>query len=145
MFVYILIVVFTVWVIFSECKDLYCPNGGQESLGVLIKECTDGNGCHITRSKPGTSDTKQQLRDKIEYGLNLPSHCVYWRRSYLVGLLVSLIIGYVVLAKLLPERELVICLIIVTALLYFSYSYYAFHHDKHVYNNIRESVRMLDQ
>lgn len=144
MIVYVLIIVFTVWVLFSECKDLYCPNGGQESLGSLIKGCNDGNGCHIVRSRPIGTDTEEQLRDKIEYGLNLPSHCVYWRRSYIMALIIVILIAYVLLGELISERDLLICLIIVAALLYFSYSYYAYHHDKHIYNNIRDAVKRLN-
>lgn len=145
MFIYILIIVFTLWVILSELKDLYCPDGGAHPLASYMADCRDGEGCHIKRSCPSDDDSPKNLREKIQYGIEINKHTVFWRRSYLSGLLISLLTGYMYVDGLPDEKNLLITLIIATMIIYFTYSYYNFHHGKHIQKNMTECVERLSK
>lgn len=127
----------------AEHLDLNCPYPNSKPNEC----CGDGCGMAYRGSKPYHDDDLNTLFRKIKIATRTEERTVKWRRSYMLAwiilILVWLTIFYPTYQKLPDYSTLIMFLFIATMVIYYSYSYYQFHHYDAPYRYIRESVDII--
>lgn len=141
----------------AEFLDLHCPypSASKEEC------CGDGCGMAYRGSKPDIHDDNHTLLDRINVASRTEERTVKWRRSYMLAWVIFILIWLAVfyreslfknseglasssgLGGWPPYHTLIIFLFITTMVIYYSYSYYEFHHYDAPMRYIRESTQLL--
>lgn len=134
------------WVAYkAEWKDLHCPN-----VDISSGLCKPyGSGMAYAGSKPNKKDNVSDLLDKIEVASHTEEMTVKWRRSYMLAFFIGLAIWFFVIYpsdRRLPKfYEWGLMLFISMMIIYYSFSFYFFHHYSAPYAYIQESVDLVRQ
>lgn len=133
---YIMVAIFVVWVLWNESNHNLCWNENRDT-------------CNSDTYKidPKEGDTKQDLLQRLWNYTNIDTEKVFWRRSILYAIVVT-IAGMLVLEQRLPSLiEFIVGVLFFYILFYFMNSYYTMHFDlrsdnfaKHTINKLRENL-----
>jgi len=124
----------------SERLDLYCPG---EVNKYCKNSCGDNKGKYYIKGEPKSSDSVNQLLNKIKLSSNVASNTVKWRRSLLLSVVIVILISLVVLEKFPCGKQLVLMVFLAFIIIYFSFSYYEYHYEKYPVNNIHKSINYI--
>jgi len=127
----------------SERLDLQCPypSASKDKCG------TFGRGMAYQGTEPNSDDTVPALLDKIEKATYTEELTVKWRKSYILAFLISLfvwlLVVYPISGKLPSAAQWMLMLLIGYLFIYFSHSFYYFHHYYSPICFTRESINMI--
>jgi len=94
---------------------------------------------------PQEGDEIVDLLQRMENNIHEPTPRVYWRRCFLIGLAISLIVCYWLLRRLPTLLEYTVTFLVVLIFLYFLYSFYDYH-DSNVYRiAARANLHLLQE
>lgn len=127
----------------AEWKDLHCG-----SVHDSNDKCKDfGGGMAYVGSEPLNNDPNELLLSKIERASYTEELTVKWRRCYILSFFITLFlwvtIMYPIVGRLPRFYEYFLMLFIVMMILYYSFSFYSFHHYEAPAQYIRKSVDIL--
>ena len=135
--VYFIIIAYFLMSLIYEYRDIYCARID------FSKCCSYGCGGAYAGSKPNNTDSVNTLLDKINIAADADMNTIKWRRSYIVAT-VSTFIIWISIFKRVPEYwEALISILMMAAVLKFSFSYYSYHHYEPPRIYIHNSVEMI--
>lgn len=137
MWVYIILVVVLLYALYKEHQALGCD------AVITCQDCDNQNGKAVIGTKPSILDSTEEIYAKIDKAASYTDRFVTWRICYIVGFLAAIIIAFILYQTLPTELELLIILLTVGILLYFTFNFYNFHLVKHIEKNIKESTVIL--
>ena len=132
------------WIAYrAEWKDLHCG-----SVHDSIDKCKDfGGGMAYAGSEPSNNDSVEVLLSKIEKASYTEELTVKWRRCYILSFFITLFIWlaviYPIVNRLPRFYEYFLLLFINTMIIYYSFSFYSFHHYEAPAQYIRKSVELI--
>ena len=132
------------WVAYkAEWKDMHCPN-----VDIGSKLCGPyGAGMAYAGSRPDKKDDVGKLLDKIEIASHTEEMTVKWRRCYMIAFFITLAIWFFVIypsSHRFPKfYEYTLMLFVTMMIIYYSFSFYYFHHYSAPYSFIQESVDLI--
>ncbi len=127
----------------SERLDLQCPypSAPKNRCG------TFGKGMAYQGTEPEENDDVPTLLNKVEKATYTEELTVKWRRSYIIAFLISLFVWGLVVYPVCNApptgAQWVLTLLIAYFLIYFSFSFYYFHHYYSPINFTRESINLI--
>lgn len=137
MWIYIIIIFLTIFVIFKERQALGCPNIPDG------RDCDNANGKAVKGTSPNRSDSISQIFEKLKLAGSFADRWVVWRLSFVVGITSTLLCFYIMNQRLPTEWELIVCSSIIMFLMYFCLNFYDFHLFSHIKQNISDGVELL--
>lgn len=138
MWIYIFTLFFAIYALFKEREALGCfPNP------LDGKDCDNKSGKAIIGSHSTPDNSTPEILDNIVYASTYDNRFVRWRGVFLVSLIGTLLLWFVIFQKFPSEWELV-CGVIVLFLVFSCIDrFYLFHVSKCIKENIDESVNIL--
>ena len=103
----------------KERAMLGCP--------MFYGECDNKKAKPLGHTEPKLDDNFNQLTNKLERASQWTKNTVYWRRAYMISVLVLLIFIWVFYSRFPSERELLLGVLILFATLCISFNFYQFH------------------
>lgn len=162
MYIYILVAILLIFALWKERQALGCPENPLSTT-----DCDNANGKAVIGTKSSPSDPTSVVVDKIKKAANFGDRWVMWRVGFLLSF-PCVVIAYFflhstifdgggascfksssgdllcTLAKSFPsEKELVVGMFVITALVYFTLNFYKFHLINYARKNIDEGVDIL--
>lgn len=111
------------------------------------------NSCWIDRDKqcgpdkfrvaPEDGDTEADLLRRLEGHTQLDQEKVFWRRSFLFGVVAAVLVLMLYHKKVPPPTQVIVATMIVFIALYFHNSYYAMHFDMRSHNYAKLTIDEL--
>ena len=139
MWVYLFVTFLVLYSLYKERQNVGCP-----SLPTM-KDCQNQNGKPVLGTKGTVNDTVDELLRKIDYGAAYSDRWVIWRIPLLCGIIGTIITFYLLHKRFPTEFELVVGTISFGSVAYFARSYYKFHLQNVVRDNIQHNVLLLFQ
>jgi len=137
MWVYILFVVFILFALYKERQALGCPDIPDG------RDCDNSNGKAVAGTKAYEDMSTEQILGKIEYASHYQDRWVKWRTSFIVAVLATFMIIYLMYQRVPTEKELAIYTIVLVMAITLTSGFYRFHLSDHVTRNIDEAVNIL--
>lgn len=137
MWIYIIVAVFVLFAIFKERQALGCPNVPDGS------DCDNANGKAVRGSLPVSSDPTQTIYKKIKKAADFADRWVMWRIGVIISIPVIFLIWYILYSRIPDEKELVVGVVVISAIVYFAMSFYKFHLIDIAGSNIETGVEIL--
>lgn len=142
--------IYTMWVyatvacilgfsIFKERQALGCPSVPDGS------DCNNENGKPLKNTKPYPTDPTYIIFSKIKKAANFSDKWVTWRLSLIVSFIGSLALWFIIFHRKPSGRELITSMLVLTATVYFTISFYKFHLFDIAKNNIDECVNIIEK
>lgn len=137
MIVYILVCFVLIYIVLKERAMLGCKG--------LIEDCDNYSGKPFINTKPLETDSTAELFEKLSKTSAYTKQVVYWRRAYLLAFIIVLVVFWITYIRWPSERELVVGMFIVFAVIYFSFNFYQFHLNAIAENRIEEISSLLQK
>lgn len=137
MIVYISIILIFIYAVYKERQALGCrfiPNG---------TDCDNANGKVVHGTKSYPNDTQEVLKTNMKNAIYANERFVVWRLSYIIAFFSSIIIWFLCFRHIPKESELLISLLVIGTLLYFSFGFYQFHMWGYVQKNANETLEFI--
>lgn len=112
-------IIVLIYVIIKERAMLGCHG--------VFEDCDNYKGKPFLGTNPTPSDSIEELFKKLTKASAYTRQVVYWRRSYLLAFIIVLVVFWISYVRWPSERELVVGMFIVFAVVYFSFNFYQFH------------------
>ena len=124
---YALLVIALIVVQIIEKRDWSCINSYNFFAG-----CEHGEAMPYRGARPQPEDTTLDLLDRIDIASEAEQNSIKWRRSFLIGGFISIILFAVIVTPgRLPDwPKMYACVLISTFVLYFHLNYYSYHRYK---------------
>lgn len=138
--VYLLLLGFTIYVWKAENTDIHCPTFHSSS-----EECNSQGGMAYSNTVPQSSDTCNQILDKMVKAGSAETATIKWRRSFVlaVGIVFALCI-LVLTPTTLPVWPVFLIAVAITYLIIFmNFEYYSYHVFAEAEKNVKEGARLL--
>lgn len=139
MWVYIAIGVLLLYALYKERQALGCPsipNG---------EDCDNRNGKAVKGSTPTPYDSNQTLCSKLRRAGSFKDRFVFWRVAIMVSFVCAMLSWFILYQRVPSEWELVVLMLVISSILYFTDSFYKFHLSDHVNQNIQQTVNVLQE
>lgn len=147
MYIYILVGILILFALYKERQALGCPEPPSGA------DCDNDNGKAVRGTKPLPSDSNEIIYKKLQRAASFGDRWVMWRIGFILSL-PCVLLTYFILSlpegcsrgaqpKIPSEKELVVGMFVITALVYFMLNFYKFHLINVVQNNVDEGVRIL--
>jgi predicted membrane channel-forming protein YqfA (hemolysin III family) len=137
MYVYLAVIILLVFALWKERQALGCPEG------LTLADCNNSEGKAVRGTRSSPLDPTPVVVEKIKEASNFADRWVMWRIGFLLSF-PCVILGYFFLHHDVPdERTLVVCMFVITALVYFTFNFYKFHLINYAKKNIDEGVDIL--
>jgi heme/copper-type cytochrome/quinol oxidase subunit 4 len=137
MWIYVCIFFLTLFVIYKERQALGCPNVPDGS------DCNNKKGKAVKGTRVKTDDNIDNIFHKLKKAGSFADRWVVWRLGFIIGITSTLICFYLLKKRFPTEWELIICLTVISTLVYFSLNFYNFHLFQHIKENIERGVELL--
>jgi RsiW-degrading membrane proteinase PrsW (M82 family) len=137
MWIYIIVAVFVLFAIFKERQALGCPNLPDGS------DCDNANGKAVRGTLPVATDSTQTIYKKMEKAADFADRWVMWRIGVIISIPILFLIWYILYGRIPDERELVVGVVVISAIVYFVMSFYKFHLIDYAKNNIDAGIEIL--
>jgi hypothetical protein len=138
--VYIIVIFLLIKAYKSEALDIFCPPGCKE---YDKKYCGDGKGKYYINGMGNDKDDIPVLLNKIELNANIDENTVKWRRCLVLAIISSILLFLIVFSKLPSGSELMMSILIIFLVFYFSFSFYQWHYTKFPAFNIYKNINIL--
>ena len=135
--VYLIIFLFVIYALYKERQFLGCktiPDGS---------DCDNPNGKAVKGSEPLSSDDSQTLLNKIDFASKYTDREVVWRRSVIFSFIAIVMYAYLIYAAFPSAYHLFCGILIMAAVMYFSFNFYKYHMSDYIKNNIQASTDIL--
>lgn len=145
MYIYIAIFIFAIFCLYKERQALGCPNIPDGN------DCDNANGKAVKGTEPNQNDSNKTIFSKIKKAADFGDRWVMWRIGVLMSIPCIFLIYFMSCydQKLVPrvpsEKELVVGMFVITAILYFTLNFYKFHMINYIRRNIDKGVEILEQ
>jgi hypothetical protein len=145
MIIYVLIAIIIIFTLYKERQALGCPSVPDGT------DCDNANGKAVKNTKPSESDSDATLYQKIVRASEFADKWVMWR----IGVLVSVPCVFLIYffcggsssgskgRKTPTEKELLVGMFVITAIVYFTLNFYNFHLMRVAQKHIKEAVSIL--
>ncbi len=137
MLIYAAVAGLTAFALYKERQALGCPTVPDGS------DCDNANGKAVRDTFSSNSDSTHEVVNKTIKAADFANRWVTWR----IGLLASIpCVGfmYFLLYKRIPtEQELLLCVAVITAAIYFMFNFYKFHLIDYARDNVIRGVNIL--
>jgi hypothetical protein len=134
---YIVIGLIAFYALIKERSMLGC------SVIPTTEDCDNANGKVTKGCMPNASDSSDQLFKKITFASKYSDRIVVWRQALLISL-ISMFGIWAILGRGIPtEYQLVVGMVVITAIVYFAFGFYKFHLHDYIHHNINASVDIL--
>jgi len=137
MYIYIFVGLLILFALYKERQALGCPEPPSGA------DCDNANGKAVSGTKPLPGDSNEVIYRKLQKAAAFGDRWVMWRIGFILSLPCMLLIFWFLNQKLPSEKELVVGMFVITALVYFMMNFYKFHLINVVQNNIDEGIRIL--
>lgn len=137
MWIYIIVAVFVLFAIFKERQALGCPNVPDGS------DCDNANGKAVRGSLPVSSDPTQTIYKKMERAADFADRWVVWRIGVIISIPILFLMWYILYSRIPDERELVVGMVIISAIFYFVMGFYRHHLINYARDNIDAGIEIL--
>jgi hypothetical protein len=137
MIVYGLVGCLLVYAIYKERQALGCrliPNGS---------DCRNDLGKTVIGTKSDLSDSNEELYEKLKNAIYAGDRFVVWRLSVILAFICGLVIWCMCFQRIPTETELLVSLVTISALIYFSFGFYKFHMWDYVHKNAEQTLKYL--
>ncbi len=121
--IYIILSIITAIVLDVEIREMNCPHPN-----ALDSECGFGKAGLYVASIPNDNDDIPTLLDKIDIASDVLTRTIYWRRSYILSIIITLALWIMLFRKMPNGYELLFSILLIMFILYFSCNFYSFHH-----------------
>lgn len=138
MWVYVLIALLCVYALYKERQALGCPTIPDG------KDCDNQNGKAVKGSQPSDYDSKSDLYMRLKLAASYKDRFVFWRIALLTSVVCAFILWFVLYHRIPTEWELVVLIIVISSVTYFTDNFYKFHLVDHVKKNILSTVALLE-
>ena len=139
MWVYLIIALICIYALYKERQALGCPKLPSTD------DCNNKNGKAIRGSEPYIYDSNSNICSKLKLAGAYNDRFVFWRLSLLVSLVSSVLLWFVLYRRFPTEWELVVSMIVISSVVYFTQNFYKFHLSDYAKKNIYEAVDILRQ
>ena len=139
MWVYFIIIIFAIFALYKERQALGCPNIPNGC------DCDNENGKAVKGTLPSPTDSNEEIYDKIKLAANVEERFVKWRVYFIISIVVSLLLWFVVYRRMPKEYEMVVSIIVIMLCLTLANKFYQFHLYRYIKKNIDASVDILDK
>jgi hypothetical protein len=137
MIIYAAVAGVVAYALYKERQALGCPNVPDGT------DCDNGNGKAVRGTYSSNSDSTPVVANKTIKAADFASKWVTWR----IGLLTSIpcvgFIYYLLYKRVPTEQELLLCVAVITAIIYFMFNFYKFHLIDHARDNVTRGVTIL--
>lgn len=137
MWIYIIIIFITLFVIYKERQALGCPTIPDGS------DCDNKNGKAVKGTDIRNNDSVGQIFEKLKLAGSFSDRWVVWRFAIIISLTSTILCFYVLKKRFPSEWELIVCMAIISTLIYYGLNFYNFHLFSHIKKNIAEGVDIL--
>lgn len=137
MLVYGLIAGAVSYALYKERQALGCPNIPNGT------DCDNANGKAVKGTNPLLTDSLEILFKKIKEAADFADKWVMWRIAFLISVPAILLIYYFTYHRLPDEKEMLIGMFVITAMVYFTLNFYKFHLINHAQKNIDDGVDIV--
>lgn len=137
MWIYISFVIITLFVLYKERQALGCHNFFEG------KDCDNKNGKAVKGCYPNEEDPTEDIFEKLDFASEYQDRFVTWRLNFLLSLISTIIVWFLIFKRFPKERELSISVFAMFFVLNSSVSFYKFHLHNHIKNGIKESTKLL--
>jgi hypothetical protein len=137
MLVYLLIGLFVIHVLYRERIDLGCPTN---PIGT---SCSNKDIAIVRDTRPEPSDPTPTLLKKVDKAANFANRWVTWRLAILLSVPAIILIYYITYQRFPSELELLVGIVVITGVTYYTINYYIYHFIDQVKDNITDSVDIL--
>lgn len=139
MWVYILIGILALYALYKEREALGCPtipNG---------EDCNNQEGKAVKGTRASPYDTEIDLFLKLKRAGSYKDRFVFWRVALLSSIVCSFVIWFILYRRIPSEWELVVLIVVISSVTYFTDNFYKFHLVDHVKKNIEEIVDIMNR
>ena len=137
MLLYVAILLFVIYTLYKERVDLGCPT---DPIGTA---CNNRDIRVVKDTEPKATDTLATLYKKIDDAANFSSRWVTWRLSIIVSVVCVFLIYYISFQRIPTEVELLIGILVISSVVYFTINYYIYHYVDMVRDNIENGIDMV--
>jgi hypothetical protein len=137
MLIYAIFFIVAIYVIYKERQALGCPNIPN---GI---DCDNQNGKAVRGTKSNNSDSTQTLWTNLENGTSYLQRYVEWRSFFVLSVLSSILIFFLLYERFPSELELVVSCIVICFLLCSFRCFYEFHLHSIVRSNMQNTINIL--
>lgn len=137
MYVYLCVIVFLIFALWKERQALGCPEG------LTFADCDNADGKAIKGTKSSPSDSTDVVVAKVKKAADFGDRWVMWRIGFLVSFPCVMLMFFFLQHRAPNDRELVVSMFVITALVYFTFNFYKFHLINYAQNNIDLGVDIL--
>jgi hypothetical protein len=124
----------------TEMSDIKCPEGPHTKDKSLCKE---GNGKLFQVAKYNKNDDINKIGSKITKLIQNKHTQVYWRRSFILSIIIAIMGNYIILGSLPRARNLLFLFLLVYVCSTSMNSFYVHHYDKIFDKKIVEGVNKI--
>jgi hypothetical protein len=137
MLLYAAILLFVIYTLYKERTDLGCP---ADPIGTA---CNNRSIRVVKDTEPKSTDTLPILYKKIDEAANFSSRWVTWRLSIIVSVVCIFLLYYISFERIPTEVELLVGVLVVSSIVYFTINYYIYHYIDMVRDNIENGIDMV--
>ena len=137
MWVYLLVVLVSIYALYKERQALGCPDFPN------IEDCDNKNGKAVKGSGPHPRDSNLIICSKLKLAGAYNDRFVFWRASLLVSLVSSVLLWFILYRRFPTEWELVVSMTVISSVVYFTQNFYKFHLSDYAKKNIHQAVEIL--
>jgi hypothetical protein len=91
----------------TEIADLSCPRGPMTTAKDRVTECRDGNGVCLSNTECLVTDTMLDVLRKTRRAAEAPLRAVLWRRAFICGVAIVIVLFTLVLQRVPTAVEIV--------------------------------------
>lgn len=139
MILYLLILILFVYAVFKERQALGCKNYIWEGI-----DCDNANGKAVCGTAPEETDTQLDTVSKIKYAVAFPDRFVTWRITFIICVLCSIMIGYILFPEFPSEKNFLIMILILFTMITIVYGFYRFHMYDHISNHVNQLCEKIE-
>jgi hypothetical protein len=140
MYIYIGIILIVLFVIHKERQALGC-----ETILPFGRDCNNANGKVVLGTRGNPNDSVKTLEDRIKYGSKSMDRFVVWRLGVIIGFIGTILTYYILYQRFPTEIELVVGILIITFLIYFSFGFYNYHLFSFIERNTSYNIDLINK
>jgi len=108
-------------------------------------DCDNANGKVVKGCSPNASDTDEQLVNKLVNSAHYCDRIVVWRQAVILSFLSATLIWFILKERFPTEYELLVSMLVMSALIYFTSGFYKFHMHDYVRQNIVDAALIIKE